>query len=110
MHCFARLVRLLMGATAIANKKLECGRSLHILGVEISLSVKGYTCRPAKEKLRKCIFAIKEALATGQLSAGCAEKLAGRLGWACQYLFHRLGRAMLRPVFKHKFSRCTIAC
>ena len=105
MQCFARLVRVLMGATAIADRKLECGRTLCVLGVDLSLSVKGYTCRPSKDKAGKCIAAIKEALACGHLSSGCAEKLAGRLSWACQYLFHRLGRAMLRPIFKHKFSR-----
>lgn len=105
MHCFARLVRVLMGATAIAKRKLECGRSLCVLGVDVSLSNLGYTCRPAKDKVLKCIAAIVEALACGHLSAAGAEKLAGRLSWACQYLFHRLGRAMLRPIFKHKFSR-----
>ena len=94
-----------MGATAIANKKLECGRALCVVGVDISLSDVGYTCRPSKDKVGKCIAVIEQALDCGQLPVGCAEKLAGRLSWACQYLFHRLGRAMLRPIFRHKFSK-----
>ena len=39
MQCFARLVRLLLGETAIAEKKLEFGlHGLEILGVRISRS------------------------------------------------------------------------
>ena len=39
------------------------------------------------------------------LKSGCAQKLAGRLSWAGQHLFHRVGRAMLRPIFNQKRSR-----
>ena len=39
---------------------------------------------------------------TGQLDAGEAQKLAGRLSWATQLLFHKLGRAMIRPLFDQK--------
>ena len=33
MRCIARLIRLLLGPTAVAEKKLACGKSLGILGV-----------------------------------------------------------------------------
>ncbi len=37
MNIFARLVRLLLGETAIAQQKLECGHELVILGVQAAL-------------------------------------------------------------------------
>ena len=36
MQCFARLVRVVLGADAIENKKLDYGMSLVVLGAEIS--------------------------------------------------------------------------
>ena len=51
MLCFARLVRVLLGVSAIADKKLACGLSLGILGVDIVLSAHGFTCRPSKDKV-----------------------------------------------------------
>ena len=36
MRIFAELVRLLLGETAIAKHKLECGRKLVILGMQVS--------------------------------------------------------------------------
>ena len=92
-------------AAWIASRKLECGRSLCILGVDMVLSNDGYTCPPYKDKVEKCLGVIGEALRSGQLSSAAAQKLAGRSSWASQYLFHRSGRAMLRPIFKQKFSK-----
>ena len=105
MECFARLVRLLLGQSAIANKKLECGPDLTILGVEVVMDASGYKCRPSREKANKCMAVMRNALVDGTLKGGCALKLAGRLSWAGQFLFHRVGRAMLRPIFDQKFSR-----
>ena len=34
-----------------------------------------------------------------------ASKLAGALSWTSQYIFQRLGRAMLRPIFYQQFCR-----
>ena len=48
MKCFARLVRLLLGQTAIAQRKLECGAGLTILGVEIEMDDLGYKCHHPK--------------------------------------------------------------
>ena len=36
-----------------------------------------------------------------------AGKLAGRLSWATQFLFRKLGRAMLRPIFDRAYSPAT---
>ena len=37
MHIFARLVRMLLGETSIAERKLECGLELVVLGVLVAL-------------------------------------------------------------------------
>ena len=105
MSCFARLIRALLGHAAVANRKLECGLGLVVLGVEVALSMTGYALRPAKAKALACIELMERALESGVLSPGCAQKLAGRLSWAGQHLFHRVGRAMLRPIFRQRFAR-----
>ncbi len=100
-----RVIRVLLGATALAARKIEWGLSLAVLEVSITLHEAGYECRPSLEKMQKCIATMKEALATGQLHGGAAAKLSGRLLWAAQHSFRRLGRAMLRPIFRQKSSR-----
>ena len=47
LQCFVRLIRVLLGSTAITDEKCECGPSLVVLGVYIALSEKGYTLKPA---------------------------------------------------------------
>ena len=105
MGCLARLVRLLLGTSAIEDRKLAHGMSLIYLGVDIHISTAGFRLQPAQEKVEKCASMMKRALARNHLDAGCAEKLAGRLSWSSQLLFHRIGRAMLRPIFDQKFSK-----
>ena len=105
MHCFARMVRAVLGTTAIAAEKLVCGMDLTVLGVELTFTVEGYVLRPAREKAAACIAMMRAALDGNVLQPGCAQKLAGRLCWSTQFLFHKLGRAMLRPIFAQKWSR-----
>ena len=38
MNCMARLVRVLLGETAISEKKLESGPSLVVLGVKVRVT------------------------------------------------------------------------
>ncbi len=105
LHCFARVVRVLLGPSAVANGKLECGISLCILGVELRLAKKGFQCRPAIHKIKKWLKVIERALQDDRLLPGDASKLAGRLAWGCSRLFRKLGRAMLRPIFNQKCRR-----
>ena len=102
MQCLAKLVRILLGASAIADRKLECGFSLVVLGVQISLSTACAAMMPDQSKVAKCLHTIKQALNSGTLAAGCAQKLAGMLSWATQFMFFKLGRAMIRPIFDQK--------
>ena len=99
MQCMARLVRAIFGFSAVAARKLDFGPSLVALGILITPSAEGYSCSLAKEKAQKCIQTIADALAANELQPGAARKLAGRLSWASQFIFRRLGRAMLRPIF-----------
>ena len=46
MQCFVRLIRAVLGQSSIADKKVECGRKLVILGVEVSASLRN-SCHPA---------------------------------------------------------------
>lgn len=110
MLCFARLVRAMLGPDAIAPGKLEFGRSLSVLGVSVILLPDRFQLRPCKGKMMKCLAVMRAALAPGgSLPGGGAQKLAGRLQWACQYLFHRLGRAMIRPIYAQaKFGRSSV--
>ena len=69
-NCFARLVRLLLGSSAIAIDKLEHGASLCILGmlallffplslvhdgagVDVHMSRKGFSWKPTESKVRE---------------------------------------------------------
>ena len=108
MGCFARLVRLLLGPSSIADRKLEYGATLVVLGVQVSPLEAGFRMLPAKAKALKCQRTIEAALASGVLRVGCAEKLAGRLSWATQFIFHRLGRAMIRPIFDQCHTRAGV--
>ena len=42
MGCFVRLVKVLLGGDAIADNKVECGEGLGILGVDVSVSARGF--------------------------------------------------------------------
>ena len=105
MGIVARLVRALLGETAVAPRKLECGRALVILGLSVRADWHGFHCTPDEAKRRKWRAKLEEALRTGFLHPGACSKLAGALSWAAANAFHRLGRAMLRPLFCHAKGR-----
>ena len=105
-ECFARLVRAVLGSSAVSPKKMGHGLSLVILGIRIALSSEGYHLTLDRAKALKCLAAIDAAIAAGGVMCeGTAQKLSGRLSWATQYLFYRLGRAMLRPFFQKGADR-----
>lgn len=99
LSTFVRLVRAILGQCAIADTKVECGMDLVILGIRVQSGRKGARFTLCPEKAEKWMTNIREAIVTSKLVAGSAQKLAGRLTFATQRLFHRLGRAMIKPVF-----------
>ena len=105
-------VKALLGDGVIAPGKAECGPQLEILGIEMEPTAAGFTCRLSTAKAQKSLDAIPEALERGSMYSGCAQKLAVRLSWASQFVFKRLGRAMLRPVYAdaHSWCACLTLC
>ena len=89
MQCFAELVRLMLGCTAVSDKKLGFGNPLTILGMDIEVHQLGMTCFPGGDKVIKWLKVIGQAVCTGVLTAGAASKLAGGLSWAAQNMFNR---------------------
>ena len=104
-QCIARLIRAVLGREAIEDRKLDFGLSLVVLGVRCQLSAAGLCLFPEPSKVHKWTAGIRDALDKDILNAGAAQKLAGRLSWAQTHLFHKLGRAMLRPIFAQRWSR-----
>ena len=105
MGCFVRLVKVLLGGDAIADNKVECGEGLGILGVDVSVSARGFAFRPSRDKVVKWQLELEHVLATGKLEQGHAAKLAGKLSWGCTQMFNKFGRAMLRPIFDQQSRR-----
>ena len=105
MECFARLVRCLLGPTAVAANKLLCGMPLDILGLTVSVDAVEMKCWPMPDKVQKWFSRIATALSSHQLSPSVAGKLAGALSWASQHMFFRLGKAMLQPLYKRQHSK-----
>ena len=101
MHCFARLVRAVLGHDAISEGKLWHGNPCVVLGIQIRFTEEGAWCAPDEEKAVKWAEDIRSALDTMTLKAHVATKLAGRLNFAAQTMWHRLGRAMMRPIYAH---------
>ena len=109
MELFARLVRMLLGQSAIADRKLDCGLKVTILGIDVYTIVCigwlfsalcyfiGQVCCVSsgvrftlnKEKAVKWLEQIKTAIAEQHLDAGASQKLSGRLAWSTQFLFNR---------------------
>ena len=96
-----RLVQAVLGKSAIAPEKLEAGVSTVILGVQATIKDAGFRCIPDKKKREKWIARIRGALKRGRLTAGEASKLSGALQWATQQQFRKLGRAMIRPIYRY---------
>ena len=104
LACFARVVRCLLGSSALSDEKMGFGPSLEVLGVVVSFSRDGIALWPSERKVEKWLRDIDRALLVGRLSAGDASKLAGRLSFASQVIFKRFGRAMLRPLFAQQYA------
>ena len=87
VECFARLVRLLLGPDAVAESKVESGADLCILGISVSMDVRGVAFRLEQCKAQRWQRDIQRAMETMRLLPGCASKLSGRLSWAYSKCF-----------------------
>jgi len=101
LECIVRLVRCILGPSAIAADKVAAGMPLVVLGLQVRADHGGFSCTPSPDKVKKWRGRIGDALSSGVLRPGDAAKLAGALMWACSGMFHRIGRALIRPLFAH---------
>ena len=88
LGCFARLVRLLLGADAIEESKLGCGARLGVLGVDITMSLRGFLFQPEPDKCKRWMAEIKQVLESNRLSPGmqlsvciCVRACGAALCW-----------------------------
>ena len=83
---------MLLGPTAVADKKVEWAKSpepLVILGVEVLITSTGIKCTPSQQHIDKWLGTIGTALAEEKMCPGTASKLAGALSWGAQNMFAR---------------------
>ena len=85
-----------------AKEKMSCSNPIDLLGLTFSIAHGEVTVCPNEEKRQKWLDDVSIALDTGTLWANKAGKLAGRLCFRAQNAFHRLGRAMLRPIYQQQ--------
>jgi len=104
LECLARVVRALMGRHSLQPKKMSYGLPLVVLGVEFDIQDEVVKVFPSEDKIAKWSAALLDVDNKQQLFAGEAGKFAGRLAFASQLTFSRLGRAMLRPFFAQQHA------
>ena len=104
LQCVTRLFKALLGDDAIALEKMEHGKRLRVLGLDMIPTRRDIKCKLNKVKAQKWAAEIRDVLRMGKLTPGAASKMAGRLSWAGSHTFRRLGRAMLRPLYDQKFK------
>ena len=68
--CLVRLIRALLGPSALAEHKKECGNPLVILGLRIELSPEGMRAVPSDDKAEKWMGRINEAIRNDKLAPG----------------------------------------
>ena len=81
-----------------------CKSCVRLLVSQVEPAVEGISFRVCPEKAKKWVAQLDAAIAHKRLDSGAAQKLSGRLMWATQRLFHRVGRAMIKPIFAQKGS------
>jgi hypothetical protein len=99
LECMTRVVRAILGQDSLSEDKLAVSRKEVVLGVEAELTDDEVTYRIPTVKRTKWGADIAEALRCKKLRPDRAGVLGGRLGFACQSIFSKLGRAMVRPVY-----------
>ena len=104
MHVFAKLITAVLGSTAISKHKLKWGNPLTILGLTLTLRSDDIMRAPDRKKADKWAGVLKNVLHDKVMAPGDASKMAGRLSFASQHMFLKLGRAMLRPFFAQQYA------
>ena len=105
LEYLARIFKAVMGEGSLSPKKLLTGNPLTILGFDVHLGC-GFAMFKLNELKRVAwLEKIKTFRLCGQMLPSEAAVMAGRLSFASEFLFRRLGRAMLRPIFAQKANQ-----
>ena len=104
LECAADVMRAILGEQSLSPSKIAWGNPLNLLGFSVQAFPTFAKFELSEDKRLKWLCSINEALESGVLSSNQAAQLGGRLAFAGTFLFRRLGRAMLRPLFaqQHK--------
>ena len=104
--CVVRLVKALLGPGSVAPHKVMSGLPLEVLGVVVEADEAGAAFWPSENKIVKWSAEIELALCRKSLAAcGGGKKIAGKLNWSAQHVFCRLGRALVRPLYKSRWNK-----
>ena len=110
-------MRACLGQSAISSRKLEHGRELVILGIQICVDSEGVNFWPAPDKVSKWSDMICKAMLEGvcRYMTALLRSLTqlhytlhgrrSRVQWASQSAFKGFGRAMLRPLIDHQKAK-----
>ena len=58
--------------------------------------------KPAAQKIEKWVGSMEDMLLKKRTWPRGADELSGRLAWSTSFMFHRFGRALLRPIYDQK--------
>jgi hypothetical protein len=94
-----------LGEGSLSAKKLQYGNPLTILGFDVSLANNYVLFQLNEEKRLGWLGQLRHYRETAKMSQDEAAQMSGRLSFASEFLFRRLGRAMLRPLFAQKGTR-----
>ena len=65
MQCFERMVRCLLGQSAVSDAKSKCGMPQTVLGVSVTVSEEGVELQPDQVKRAKWVNDIQQYLKAG---------------------------------------------
>ena len=103
-----REVMEMLGLPVSSEKHIPLSSIFVFLGVQTDFSVLGVSRKVwlgvTAERQSRLRESIAEFLAEGQMSAGEASKLAGRLAFATSWAAGKFGRAVLQPLFARAAS------
>jgi hypothetical protein len=102
LECITGVFRAIMGPTSLSCKKILYGNPLGLLGFQVFAGSGFARFSLVEDKRTKWLALVQGYLAAGTLYQREAAQLAGRLAFASLFLFRRLGRAMLRPLFRQQ--------
>ena len=93
LSCAVRLIRALLGDSAVQDRKTGFGSSLDVLGMYVSLVDGMCAVLLTEEKRSKWLSYVRAALLSSRLVNSL--ELAGWLTFAARHTFRCLGRAMI---------------